>query len=50
MEIISLVSLLIAGGGIYLFGRVFRDFQPGNKKIQADLKKMREEIEQLSVE
>jgi hypothetical protein len=50
MEIISLVSLLIAGGGIYLFGRLFKDFQPGNKKIQADLKKMQEEIDSLSVD
>jgi hypothetical protein len=50
MEIISLLSLLIAGGGIYLFSKVFRDFQPGNKKIQADLKKMQEEIDSLSVD
>lgn len=50
MELISLLSLLIAGGGVYIFSRVFRNFQPGNKKIQADLKKMQEEIDGLSVE
>jgi len=50
MELISLLSLLIAGSGVYLFGRVFRDFQPGNKKIQTDLKKIQEEIDSLSID
>ena len=50
MEIISLVSLLIFGGGVYILSKVFRNFQPGSKKIQADLKKMKEEIDALSAE
>lgn len=33
-----------------MFSRVFRNFQPGNKRIQADLKKMQEELEELSAD
>ncbi len=44
MGIFALSTLLVAGAGIYIFSKVFPNFQPGNKKIQADLKKMREEM------
>lgn len=50
MEIISLIALMLAGGGAYILSKVFKDFQPGNKKIQADLKKMQEELDGLAID
>ncbi len=44
MGIFALSTLLVAGAGIYIFSKVFPNFQPGNKKVQADLKDMREEL------
>ena len=44
MGIFALSTLLVAGAGIYLFSKVFPNFQPGNKKVQADLREMRTDI------
>ncbi len=48
MGLFALSTLLVAGAGVYLLSRAFPNFQPGNKKIQADLKVMREEIKELA--
>jgi len=45
MGIFALSTLLIAGAGVYLFSKVFPNFQPGNKKVQADLREMRADVE-----
>lgn len=44
MGIFALSTLLVAGAGIYILSKVFPNFQPGNKKVQADLKEMKEEV------
>ena len=44
MGIFALSTLLVAGAGVYLFSKVFPNFHPGNKKVQADLKSMKEEL------
>lgn len=49
MGIFALSTLLVAGAGIYIFSRVFPNFQPGNKKVQADLKTMKEELAPAAV-
>ena len=46
MGIFALSTLLVAGAGIFIFSKVFPNFQPGNKKVQKDLKLMREELEE----
>lgn len=48
MEIFALSTLLLAGAGVYLFARIFPNFRPGSKKIQADLRKMREELQETA--
>ena len=44
MGIFALSTLLVAGAGIYIFSKVFPNFQPGNKKVQADLKEMKADL------
>ena len=48
MGFFALSTLLVAGAGVYLLSRVMPNFQINNKKIQADLKEMREELEPLT--
>lgn len=48
MGLFALSTLLVAGAGVYLLSKAFPNFQPGNKKIQADLKLMREELKAIS--
>jgi len=48
MGLFALSTLLVAGTGVYLLSKAFPNFQPGNKKIQADLKLMREELKAIS--
>jgi hypothetical protein len=50
MGIFALSTLLVAGAGIYLFSKVFPNFQPGNKKVQADLQEMRADIQEEAVD
>lgn len=45
-----LFTLLIGVVGLLFLMRVMADFQPGERKLQADLKKMREEIAQYGGE
>lgn len=37
-------TLLVAGAGIYIFSKVFPNFQPGSKKVEADIQAMREDM------
>ncbi len=48
MGFFALSTLVVAGAGVYLLSKAFPNFQPGNKKIQADLKAMREELKAIS--
>ncbi|MEL7124105.1 MAG: hypothetical protein AAFO07_32010 [Bacteroidota bacterium] len=48
MGFFALSTLLVAGAGVYLLSRVMPNFQINNKRIQADLKEMREELEPLT--
>lgn len=50
MGLFALSTLLVAGAGVYLLSKAFPNYQPGNKKIQADLKMMREELKAISQE
>jgi len=48
MGLFALSTLLVAGAGVYLLSKAFPNFQPGNKKIQSDLKVMREELKAIT--
>jgi hypothetical protein len=48
MGLFALSTLLVAGAGVYLLSKAFPNYQPGNKKIQADLKMMREEMKAIA--
>ena len=48
MGLFALSTLLVAGAGVYLLSKAFPNYQPGNKKIQADLKLMREELRSMT--
>lgn len=48
MGLFALSTLLVAGAGVYLLSKAFPNYQPGNKKIQADLKMMREEMKAMA--
>lgn len=48
MGFFALSTLVVAGAGVYLLSKVFPNFQVGNKKIQQDLKEMRQELEDLT--
>ena len=50
MGIIALVTLVSAGAGVYMLSQALPNFQPGSKKIQADLKELKAEIEKMNVE
>ncbi len=50
MEIFALSTLLVAGAGVYLFSKVFPNFKPGEKKIQADLQKLKTDLESLTAQ
>lgn len=41
----TFITLAVAGAGAFLLARVLRNFQPGNKKIQADLAEMKADME-----
>lgn len=47
MGIITLVTLISAGAGAYMLSKAIPNFQPGNKKIQADLRALKDEVLQL---
>lgn len=44
MGILALSAIMVAGAGFYLFSQSFPNFKPGEKKIQADLKAIRQEM------
>lgn len=48
MEIFALSTLLVAGAGVYLLSKVFPNFKPGEKKIQADLLQLKSDLEPLA--
>ncbi len=48
MGLFALSTLLVAGAGVYLLSKAFPNYQPGNKKVQADLKLMREEMKAIA--
>ena len=50
MGIIAIVTLVSAGAGVYMLSKALPNYQPGNKKIQADLKALKQEVEALNVE
>jgi hypothetical protein len=50
MGIFALSTLLVAGAGIYLFSKVFPNFQPGNNKVQADFMALKAELAEQEVE
>lgn len=50
MGIIALVTLVSAGAGVYMLSKALPNYQPGNKKIQADLKILKQEVEALNTE
>lgn len=50
MGVIALSALLVAGTGFYIFAKAFPNYQPGQKKIQADLKKLMLEVDSILVD
>ena len=44
MGILAISAIMVAGAGFYLFSQSFPNFKPGEKKIQADLKTIRQEV------
>lgn len=44
MGILAISAIMVAGAGFYLFSQSFPNFKPGEKKIQADLKAIRQEV------
>lgn len=44
MGILAISAIMVAGAGFYLFSQSFPNFKPGDKKIQADLKAIREDV------
>ena len=50
MGIIAIVTLVSAGAGAYMLSKAIPNFQPGNKKIQADLESLKQEINKLDIE
>lgn len=45
MEFLAALTILVGGASVYLASKVFPDLAPGNRKIDRDLKEMREEIQ-----
>jgi hypothetical protein len=50
MGIITIVTLVSAGAGVYMLSKAIPNFQPGNKKIQADFLALKTEIEKLNLD
>ncbi len=48
MGFFALSTLLVAGAGVYLLTRAMPNFKIGNKKIQQDLKAMKEELSSIT--
>lgn len=44
MGILAISAIMVAGAGFYLFSQSFPNFKPGDKKIKADLKAIRQEV------
>lgn len=44
MAFLTTLTLVIAAAGLFLMSKVFSNFQPGERRIQADLEKMRTEL------
>lgn len=44
----TIITLAVAGAGAFLLTRVLRNFQPGNRKIQADLREMKADMDKWS--
>lgn len=50
MGVIALSALLLAGTGFFIFSRAFPNYRPGQKKLQADLKKLMQELESIPLD
>ena len=50
MGILAIVTLVSAGAGVYMLSKALPNFQPGSKRIQADLKALKGEVDQLNTE
>ncbi len=50
MALFALFALLLAAIGVFLLAKVFSNFQPGNKRLQADLDKMKEDMDKWADE
>ncbi|MEM9917538.1 MAG: hypothetical protein AAF990_05545 [Bacteroidota bacterium] len=48
--LISILAISLIGGGIYLLYRLLTNFQPSKSKVQADLKMLKEELDNWSSE
>lgn len=50
MGVIALSALLLTGTGFFLFARAFPNYRPGQKKLQADLKRLMAELDSIAIE
>ncbi|HKK76543.1 MAG TPA: hypothetical protein VJ953_15820 [Saprospiraceae bacterium] len=50
MGVIALSALLLAGTGFFIFSRAFPNYRPGQKKLQADLKKLMQELDTITID
>lgn len=50
MGVIALSALLVAGTGFFIFSRAFPNYRPGQKKLQADLEKLMQELDSITID
>ncbi|MBK8043877.1 MAG: hypothetical protein IPK21_15175 [Haliscomenobacter sp.] len=50
MGILALSAIIMAGAGFVLFAQSAPNYKPGRKKVQADLKRIRDEVLELSAD
>lgn len=50
MGVIALSALLVAGTGFFIFSRAFPNYRPGQKKLQADLDKLMQELDSITID
>lgn len=50
MGVIALSALLLAGTGFFIFSRAFPNYRPGQKKLQADLGKLMQELDSITID
>lgn len=50
MALFALFTLLLAAAGVILLARIFSNFAPGNRRLQQDLDKMKEDMDKWAGE